>query len=202
MDYFNEKERINQQSFSKWRDKFLNPLINIMITMKINPNHVTILGVVFLIIACILPSQYYIIIALSLLLYCIIDGIDGPLARHMGKAHQGGAIIDICADQAGVVLISAACVYHIGAFGVFAILFSCSYLAFISLAIHANSHKIALWGAVRIKYFFYFIYIISLYINYDLTSYLMAVFSCYYSIYIIHGLHKIYQHYEKLNGVN
>ena len=202
MDYFNEKERIRQRSFSKWRDRTLSPLINMLIAVKITPNHITILGISFLMVACILPIDYYIIAAICLLLYCIADGIDGPLARCMGNAHQGGAIIDICADQVGVVLVAAASVYHMGADGIFAILFSSSYLAFISLAIYSNSHNIALWGCVRIKYFFYFIYVISIYMDYDLISYLMAVFSCYYIIYIIHSLHRIYYHYEKLDNGN
>ena len=198
MDYFNEEERASQRAFSKWRDGALSPAINFMIRRGITPNHVTIFGIILLIVGCALPPNFFLAIPALLLLYCLVDGIDGPLARRMGIAHEGGAIIDICADQAGVVAVAAATVYHMGANGPAAVLFSGAYLSFITLALYANGRDIPLWGFIRIKYFFYFVYSCSVFFLYDLTSYLMAAFALYYTFYILHALCRIYAHHNQL----
>jgi len=204
MDYFNEEERASQRAFSKWRDNALSPAITLMVRLGITPNHITIFGIILLVTGCLLPPSYHVMIPILLFLYCIADGIDGPLARRMGKAHEGGAIVDICADQAGVVFVAAAAVYHLGANGVGAVLFSSAYLSFITLALYANGRGIPLWSFIRIKYFFYFIYSVSILFMYNLIDFLMIPFALYYCVYVIHALCRIYNHHNQLasNGAS
>lgn len=209
MDYFNEAERESQRAFSRWRDRTLSPVLTTMERLGITPNHITMFSIALLVGACLLPPSYFLTAPLMLFFYCVLDGFDGPLARRLGKAHEGGAIVDICADQAGVVLVAAAAVYHLDANGVAAVLFANFYVAFITLALYANQKSIPIWGFLRIKYFFYFIFSLSILFEaqwikdfgewtvylHGWTTYLMTIFAVYYGVLLLHALSRIYNHF-------
>ena len=100
MDYFNEAERESQQAFSRWRDSKLAPLLNAMQRTGLTPNRITLISIALLVAGCLLPPSYFLLPPLLLFFYCVLDGFDGPLARHMGLAHEGGAGVDIYATMA------------------------------------------------------------------------------------------------------
>lgn len=196
MDYFNETERAKQKAFATWRDQFLSPVIDGFVRLGIRPYHITIAAVVLLLIGVSLPvTDYWPVVSLLLLGYCILDGFDGPLARRMQIDNEGGAMLDIAADQAGVALVAAAAAYHLGSAPVSAVLFASAYLSFIPLAIYANQKKVTIWTFIRIKYFFYFVYCVSGLFQFDFAQYLMMAFAAYYCFYIIHALYRIYAHF-------
>lgn len=196
MDYFNETERAKQKAFASWRDNALAPITNCFIRLGIRPYHITIFAVLMLIAGVCLPvTGYWPIVSLLLFSYCILDGLDGPLARRMKMDNEGGAMLDIAADQAGVALVAAAAAFHLSSNPVGAVLFASAYLSFIPLAIYANQKNVTVWTFIRIKYFFYFVYCVSGLFKYDLVQYLMIAFAAYYSFYILHVLHRIYVHF-------
>lgn len=201
MDYFNEDERQKQQEFAAWRDRALKPVISIFTALRLSPNHITILAIILLVIGVSLPveSSNWWIISILLFSYCVLDGFDGPLARSMGKAHQGGAMVDMAADQIGVPLVAAAAAWHWGVDPWSAVIFSASYISFIMLAVFANQHQIPLWTFLRVKYFYYFLYCSSTLLQFELIFYATPVFAVYYSIFCIHALHRIYVHFDKLH---
>jgi len=197
MDYFSEEERQQQEAFSSYRDSKLKPLTDILSKLGIHPNHVTLAAIVLLILGCLAGPEWGWAASFLLFFYCVMDGIDGPLARATNSQNQGGAIVDIVADQAGVVLVPAAAIYHLGTDGISAVFFASLYVSFIALVIYANSEGIKLFKFVRIKYFFYFIYCLSILINYDLVTYLFYVSDTYYLIMVIFAVMKIYNHFSK-----
>lgn len=198
MDYFNDTERAKQKAFASWRDQFLAPLTDTLIKLGIRPYHITILAVLLLVVGVCLPvADFWPVVSLLLLSYCVLDGLDGPIARRMKVDNEGGAMLDIAADQVGVAFVAAAAGFHLGSNPVAAVLFASSYLSFIPLAIYANQKKVAIWTFIRIKYFFYFMYCVSGLFQYDFVQYLMMAFAAYYSFYIVHALHRIYVHFLK-----
>ncbi len=201
MDYFNEDERKQQQKFAAWRDRALVPLLSLLLKLKISPNHITILAIILLGVGVYLPTDftYWFPISILLLLYCILDGFDGPLARKMGKAHEGGAMVDMAADQVGVPIVAAAAAFHWHVDPWSAVLFPAAYISFIMLAVYANQHNIRLWTFLRIKYFFYFLYCCSALFQFPILVYLMPIFAVYYSVFCWHGLYRIYVHFDLLN---
>ncbi len=62
----------------------------------------------------------------------------GHWQEKTGRAHSGGSLVDIVADQLGVVVLPMAAVYHFGIDGVVAVLFSTAYVVFIVFAVYAN----------------------------------------------------------------
>ena len=196
MDYFSDEEREQQQAFSSYRDAKLKPLTAALDKMGITPNMVTGFAVLLLILGCLAGPDWGWTASFLLFFYCVLDGIDGPLARASKKQNDGGAIIDMVADQAGVVLAPAAAIYHLGTDGISAVFFASSYIAFIALVVYANGAGVTLFKFVRIKYFFYFIYCLSILINYDLVTYFFYVTDVYYIGCILFALKLIHEHFD------
>ncbi|KOR28071.1 CDP-alcohol phosphatidyltransferase, partial [Achromatium sp. WMS1] len=108
MDYFNTKERKQQHSFALLRDHLFSPLVQFMVWLGITPNQLSILGVIFLFFAAIIPPSQVWFITFCIFLYILFDGIDGPLARSIGSDHDGGSIVDMVVDHMGIIVLSAA----------------------------------------------------------------------------------------------
>ncbi len=197
MDYFSDEERQKQEAFASYRDEKFKPLTDFLTKLNIRANHVTIVAVILLILGCMAGPDLGLTASFLLFFYCFLDGIDGPLARSTNSQHQGGAIIDMVADQAGVILAPAAAIYHLGTDGISAVLFASLYVSFIALVVYANSHGIKLFRFVRLKYFFYFVYCLSILINYDLVTYLFYIADTYYLILVLLTVAKIYRFFSQ-----
>lgn len=192
MDYFGRKERMRQRAFAAKRDKLFAPIIDVLAATKATPNMVSALGVLFLILGCVMPGSWHPFVLACLALYVVCDGLDGPLARRLGKDHSGGALVDVVADQVGVVFLAAAAIVHIRAWGPAMVLFSSSYLVFIGLVLYANGIGAALRWFFRCKYLFFGLYWLSLALARDLVTWFGAFFALYYAVESTSALRRIY----------
>lgn len=202
MDYFTDYERTQQRKFSATRDRVLAPLTNLLARRGVAPNHVSALGVGFLIAACLVEpaagtAWWPWLPAMFLCLYCALDGLDGPLARRLKRAHDGGSIVEIAADQLGVVLVPAAAVYHLGTAPLWAILFSNGYICVIVLVVYFNKAGIRVPPYLRVKYPLYIVYALSFGLAYDLTEPFLIVFSVYYGAMCLWLVGAAYRHFDK-----
>ncbi|QGY41121.1 CDP-alcohol phosphatidyltransferase [Pseudodesulfovibrio cashew] len=192
MDYFNEEERAKQMAFAAKRDRLFSPVITLLVSLGATANQISIIGVVFLLLACVLPHDYAYTATFFMALHVFCDGIDGPLARRLGSAHAGGSLIDIVVDQLGVVFLPAAAIYHFGAWGPAMVVFSSSYLIFIALAVYANELGVELRKFIRSKYLMFLLYLGSLHSKNDMVTYFCGAFAVYYSIEACEALRRIY----------
>ncbi|MGN7614141.1 CDP-alcohol phosphatidyltransferase family protein [Magnetococcales bacterium HHB-1] len=197
MDYFNESEREKQRRFAQYRDEALDDIVTKLMAKGITPNHVTAASVFLLILAALLSPTLPVVTFILGCFYIALDGLDGPLARKIGWAHRGGAIIDMVADQAGVVVLSAVVAFVVPVNPIVAVLFSNFYIAFIVLAVFANENNIPLFYAIRVKYLFFILVGISLLFDGDYVSYFMWVFTIYYAIGIVRALAYIHRFYTE-----
>lgn len=192
MDYFNDEERAGQRDFAGMRDRFFAPVTNVLVRFGVRPNQVSAAGVGFLVVAGLMPPSLAWLATLGMALYVLCDGLDGPLARRTGTPHPGGLLVDIVADQLGVVILPAAAIYHFGAWGPAMVLFAASYVAFIGLVIYANELRVELRRFIRSKYVFFLLYLGSLHLDTDLVSLFCGVFAAYYSVETFETLRRIY----------
>jgi phosphatidylglycerophosphate synthase len=199
MDYFNPAERQTMQKFAAWRDRKFSRFAAFLADKGVRPNYITLIGLLCLVIGCLAWKNHEWAIFVFLTAYCVIDGLDGVLARKMGLNHEGGAVVDIVADQLGIVFVSAASIYYLNANGVAAVFFSCFYIAFIIIAIYVNLKNIKIPIFFRMKYYFYGFYAISMNASYDIVSYFMMVFAVYYAFNFVFAVHRIYQFYSPSN---
>jgi len=89
------------------RAKLLGPILKALAGCGVTANHVTLLSFVVGIAACpVLLVDAWAGIAL-LALHVALDGLDGPLARHLGRASRGGSFADTVVDQTVVAVTTA-----------------------------------------------------------------------------------------------
>lgn len=196
MDYFSHDERGFQSAFAQWRDDKLAPTAKILLRLGVSPLHVTILGVVLLLVASLLGPPQAWLVAILLTLYCACDGIDGPIARLNGSVHTGGSIVDMAADQAGVIFVTAAAVYHLGTNGPAGVVFSSAYISFIAFSVVANNLQIKYKFSLRVKYILYIIYCLGLFLLQDIVTPFLVIFAVYYVIFTIYLIALIYKFYD------
>jgi len=76
------------------------PFLTLLARLRVTPNHLTLLslltGLAFC--PCFLWGSRPVAFAL-LLAHALLDGLDGPLARHLGRASSRGSFTDTTADQ-------------------------------------------------------------------------------------------------------
>ena len=99
-----------EAGFMAWwqslRAKSLNPLLKLMSAIGMTENHVTVVG---LLCGLAFPVVFHWVapwLALVLLLaQVVLDGLDGPLARHRGTASDRGSFTDTMVDQVVVTVV-------------------------------------------------------------------------------------------------
>lgn len=110
-NYFAEGEQASQQKFQQHRDSLLDPLVRVLISLRVTPNMISGAGMLMLAPFAWLvisdPQPQRVATACALLLaHIVLDGIDGPLARRMGAAGSQGALVDMACDHGGLVIVT------------------------------------------------------------------------------------------------
>lgn len=105
--------RLNiRKKLSKW---FEDPLVNLLISLKISPSVITSIGLVVAILAgyfCLLGDFLY--AGLLVLFSSLFDLLDGGVARKTGKTSSYGAMLDSVFDRfSEVVVLLGLSVYFI-----------------------------------------------------------------------------------------
>ena len=159
-NYFAEGEQAAQQEFQKHRDSAFGPVVRLLVTLRVSPNVISALGMLML-----APFAWMVIsdpqpqrVALAcafLLAHVVLDGIDGALARRMGAAGPAGALVDMCCDHGGLILvtwiISAAGLID----GTIGNVYAASYTVAVVFIIWLNSLGQPFRFVFRSKYFLY-----------------------------------------------
>ena len=99
-DCYSDGERAWMVRTQEWRAALLAPLLRALASLKVTPDHLTLLSLASGIAFCPLFLVSKPAALVALLLHVVIDGIDGPLARHLGVDSPRGSFTDTLADQA------------------------------------------------------------------------------------------------------
>lgn len=106
-DCYSAGERAWMEYGQKLRAAFLNPLLGVLVRFRVTPDVVTIAsglcGAAFLPLWLLHLSLAALA---SLLMHVLLDGLDGPLARHQGTASPRGSFVDTFTDQVVVTLVT------------------------------------------------------------------------------------------------
>lgn len=194
MDYFNEDERAAQKRFAAKRDALFAPVARALDAMGATPNIVSAAGVLACAAAGFVPSGLWIAAAALLVLYVLLDGVDGPLARMQGSGGPGGSVVDIVADQAGLPILGIAAVYQFGAEPGVQFAYAFLYCLFIAFAVFVNQLGVRPPKFLRVKYFYFGLYVVCLALAAPVwLDWFAGIFALYYFVMsmwflkIIHG---------------
>ena len=159
MDYFNAGETEKQSRFAARRDAIFSPAVRILAGLGATPTQISILGVVFAVLAAALSGLGWLVVTLLIVLYVLMDGLDGPLARHLKVQGQGGSLVDIFADQVGVIIIAVGAVIWTSGDPALQVGFAFTYISTIYLMVLCNVLGIHMPLIARVKYFYFALYV-------------------------------------------
>ncbi|CZE46940.1 CDP-alcohol phosphatidyltransferase family protein [Campylobacter geochelonis] len=195
-DYFGEKELEKQMAFKAKRDAFLKKPVQFLTNFGVKPNHITIFAVVLFFIACGVVMEHPVIGGLLGFIYCLLDGLDGPLARYQKIDSKAGSLMDIFADQVGIIVLPILSVIYFDTNFVFAYIFGLFYIVEIFLLTILNAIKIPFGFVLRVKYVYYGLFLLCTFIKTDLLVYFHVVFGGYYLIHSIFLYFKLINFYK------
>ncbi len=98
-DCYSDGERAWMVRGQLLRARLLAPLLRLLEFLRITPDHLTFLSLIAGLAFCPLFFRSPAAAFLALLLHVLLDGLDGPLARHLGIASRRGSFTDTMADQ-------------------------------------------------------------------------------------------------------
>ena len=81
------------------RARLLAPLLRVLASLKVTPDHLTAVSLLTGLAFCGLWFWSPAAALGALLAHVLLDGLDGPLARHQGVASRSGSFTDSLADQ-------------------------------------------------------------------------------------------------------
>ncbi|HSH15397.1 MAG TPA: CDP-alcohol phosphatidyltransferase family protein [Verrucomicrobiae bacterium] len=136
------------------RGRWLRPLLVGLERLRCRPGHLTFLSLLAGLAFCPVFLQGSRLAALGLLLlHVLLDGLDGPLARHLGRASNRGSFTDTMADQA-VVTFSTLTLIHAGLAGLWpGAMYLFFYTVVVLFAMARNALAIPYSWLVRPRFF-------------------------------------------------
>lgn len=167
LHYFSDKELDKEVKFANFRTKILHPVLKILDSLKIKPDHISYFAILLLIPYSIYFTSNPKLAVLLIWVYVLLDGVDGSLARYQKTSNNGGSFTDIVCDQLGlVVIVYNLLVYnflniHVGYW------YSILYLIMIVFSVIQNSLKIKMQLLIRTKYVVYLMHSVWAFMQFD-----------------------------------
>lgn len=105
-DCYSADERGWMLATQRWRSRVFAPLLVLLARSGATPNSLTGLSLVCGVAFCPLWLVHRGAACACLVLHVLLDGLDGPLARHVGSASRRGSFTDTMSDQCVVTAVT------------------------------------------------------------------------------------------------
>ena len=111
-DCYSAGERAAMVWWQDLRERWLSPLLKLMSSLGIRPDHLTLASLLVGLMFC--PMIFYVpwLAFVCLILHSAIDGLDGPLARHQRVDSKAGSFTDTMCDQLILVAVTVTMMCH------------------------------------------------------------------------------------------
>lgn len=154
-DVYSAGERAWMVRTQEIRAVLLGPLLRLMAASGLKPDHLTALSLAAGLAFCPLiifsaPWAFFL-----LALHVVLDGMDGPLARHLGVASRKGSFTDTMADQL-VIAATTTTLMYTGAVGILpGVLYIVSYTVVVLFAMARNAMDVPYSWLFRPRFYVY-----------------------------------------------
>src|SRR5262245_27532477 len=105
-DCYSADERTLMEATQRWRARVFQPWLMLLSRLGVTPNSLTALSFLCGVAFCPLWLVSRTAAFAALALHVLVDGLDGPLARHQGIASRRGSFTDTMSDQCVVTVVS------------------------------------------------------------------------------------------------
>ncbi len=175
-DVYSEGERQWMELGQRLRARMLHPLLVVLTRLKVTPDSITLLAglIGLLFVPCWLTGYRWIALT-CLALHVILDGVDGPLARHQKVDSARGSFTDTFTDQLIVTattiawMIGQPTTFHIATGAIYIFVYS----ILVAMAMVRNALKVPYSWIVRPRFFVYLALLIDTCCNSTFTVWIM-----------------------------
>jgi len=133
----------------------LRPLVLLLARLGVSPNAVSLSQVAIGVVIFFAITPYARLAFLLMVLAIVLDGVDGALARHTGRASRYGALIDQYADHVREILVVAGLAYAGALNGAWAALYALAYTGCNLTLLLCNTNGVPIPVAVKTYFLFY-----------------------------------------------
>ena len=148
-----------ERGFMEWgqkqRARLLAPLLNLLARWGVTANNITLLSAIFGLASC--PAFLYspFVGLVLLFIHVLLDGLDGPVARHSGSSSAKGSFTDTAVDQI-VITVVMLTLMHMGIIGpVTGAVYIFSYSIVVAFAIIRNYMNVPYSWLLRPRFVIY-----------------------------------------------
>ena len=190
-DCYSKGEREWMLRTQQLRARLLHPLLVVLARLRITPDHLTLLSLLCGFAFCPLfgPAPHWAFF--TLFLHVVVDGLDGPLARHLGLASRAGSFTDTMSDQIVVTAVTITLMttghVSIAAGGVYVFV----YAVVVAFAMIRNTMAIPYSWLIRPRFIVYLWMPIEVYLWPNTIEWLMWGFSALLGWKMLTGFQKI-----------
>lgn len=169
----------------------LRPLLDMLTRCRVGPDHLTLLSALTGLAFCPLyfwskPAAFAMIG-----LHVLLDGLDGPLARHTDTATRHGSFTDSMSDQL-VVVASTSTLMSTHVIGILpGSVYIVAYTALLLFAMIRNVLSIPYSWLVRPRFFIYVWFVVETYYLPGTINYVLWFFNALLALKLITGFVKI-----------
>lgn len=175
-NYFTDSERGAAKRATDLKNRAFGWIGPLLARLHVPPDAISYTGLALLIGVVIwFISHPYRAVGL-LVLYVIIDGMDGAYARYLERSTQSGAFTDMVCDQLGMVVITLGFIQHRLVDGQVGAYYIMIYLIMIVFSVIQNSQGIPMQYEFRSKYVLYGIYALWAFTRINLAPVLLPLF--------------------------
>lgn len=162
-DCYSSGERAGMVFWQHVRAVVLRPLLVALARLGVRPDHLTLLSAVFGLSFCPLFFWSKGLAFAALGLHVLLDGLDGPLARHTNTASPRGSFSDSMADQL-VVVASTVTLMSIHVVGILpGSVYIVAYTVVMLFAMARNALSVPYSWLVRPRFFVYLWFVVETY---------------------------------------
>jgi len=190
-DCYSRGERAGMRLWQQMRAVTLRPLLVVLAGFGVRPDHLTLLSALSGLSFCPLFFWSKPLAFAMLVLHVLLDGLDGPLARHTNTASRRGSFTDSAADQL-VIVASTVTLMSIQVIGILpGSVYLVAYTVVTLFAMVRNALSIPYSWLIRPRFFVYLWFVVETYYWPGTVDYVLWLFNALLLIKIVTGFVRI-----------
>lgn len=190
-DCYSAGDRGFMVATQKLRARLLGPFLTVLTRCGITAGALTALSLVFGLAACPLYFHHRGLFLILLLVHVILDGCDGPLARHQGRASRKGSFTDTLSDQIVIAATTATLIYA-GVIGILpGMVYVFVYTVVIAFAMIRNALSVPYSWLIRPRFIIYAWFVVEFYLWPGKIDYVLWLFTAVLLAKMASGFYRI-----------